>query len=464
MTVKKQQKVDDIVCFACGQKLSDTPNAVFVKLRDDKDVYLCSECIADIYDKVMASDVNDKQNQNPFFDFSDDTDDELEENDTIANKKNKNSDLKIELSTPEKIRKHLDQYIIGQEEAKKIISVAAYNHYKTLLYDETHYNENDIEISKSNLIMVGPSGAGKTEIIRALSKVMDVPLAIADASGLSKSGYVGMDPVSILSDLLYRSGNNVEAAETGIVYIDEFDKLAKRKDDNTAKDVTGEGVQQELLKILEGNVVEVPLSGAGRRMNSETVRVDTSKILFICGGAFDGIEDIIRDRIAYKNKKPTMGFGDTSAKSGLRDKEYNELIVNVTTEDLNNFGIIPEMLGRLPIICPLKQLTQEQLVEILTKPKNAIVKQFKEMLKMDKAELVFTKTALGAIAKDAIERKTGARGLRSIIEKLLTDTMYTVPSMNKRVRITFNEKCITENKKPVIKEIVNERKTKNYAN
>jgi len=192
-----------------------------------------------------------------------------------------------------------------------------------------------------------------------------------------------MDPVSVLSDLLYRSGNNIESAETGIVYLDEFDKLAKRKDDNTAKDVTGEGVQQELLKIIEGNDIEVPLSGSGRKLNSEMVRMDTSRILFICGGAFDGIEDVIRNRIRSKDKKPAIGFGATSSKSDLRNKEYNDLIVNVTTEDLNKFGIIPEMLGRLPVICPLKQLTQQQLVEILTKPKNAIVKQFKEMLKMD---------------------------------------------------------------------------------
>lgn len=271
-----------------------------------------------------------------------------------------------------------------------------------------------------------------------------------------------MDPVSVLSDLLYRAGNNVEAAETGIVYLDEFDKLAKRKDDNTAKDVTGEGVQQELLKIVEGSEVEVPLSG-GRKLNSEMVRLDTSKILFICGGAFDGIEDVIRDRIRSKDKKPAMGFGATSSKSDLRKKEYNDLIVKVTTEDLRKFGIIPEMLGRLPVICPLKQLTEEQLVQILTEPKNAIVKQFKEMLKMDNAKLVFRKGALEAIAKDAIERKTGARGLRAIVEKLLTDTMYKVPSIEEPVEIIFNEKCVTEGKKPIIKKLNEEEMKEEQA-
>lgn len=261
-----------------------------------------------------------------------------------------------------------------------------------------------------------------------------------------------MDPVSILSDLLYRSGNNVTAAETGIVYLDEFDKLAKRKDDNTAKDVTGEGVQQELLKIVEGSEVEVPLSG-GRKMGSETVRLNTSKILFICGGAFDGIEDVIRERIKSKENMPSMGFGITSSKSDLRNKEYNDLIVQVTTEDLREFGIIPEMLGRLPIVCPLKQLSEEQLVDILTKPKNAIIKQYTEMLRMDNAKLIFRKNALEAIASEAIERKTGARGLRAIVEKLLTDTMYEVPSMDEPVEVIFNRNCIVDNKKPTIRTI-----------
>lgn len=450
MTKKKEE---DIVCYSCGKKLNDYQDATFVQLKEDGDVYICSECITDTYDKLMAA-IHD---QNVDDDADDFNDEDMLEDDV-------DEEPKEELPTPEEIRAHLDKYIIGQEEAKKIISVAAYNHYKMLLYEKVHSENANVEPQKSNVIMVGPSGIGKTEIIRALSKFLNVPLAIADCSSLSKSGYVGADPISVLSDLLYRAGNNIEAAETGIVYLDEFDKLAKRKDDNTAKDVTGEGVQQELLKIIEGSEVEVPISG-GRRMNAEMVRLDTSKILFICGGAFDGIEDVIRKRIRSKDNHPAMGFGATSSKSDVRNKEYNDLIVQVTTEDLREFGIIPEMLGRLPIICPLKQLSTDQLVEILTKPKNAIIKQYKEMLKMDNARLVFRKSALMAIAKEAEDRKTGARGLRAIVEKLLTDTMYQVPSMDEPVEVIFTEKCVTDHKKPTIKPLIidEEKEDKLYA-
>jgi ATP-dependent Clp protease ATP-binding subunit ClpX len=297
----------------------------------------------------------------------------------------------------------------------------------------------------------------KTATIQALAKFMKVPLAICDCSSLSKTGFVGADPVSVLSDLLYKADNDVALAEKGIVYLDEFDKLATRKTDNMAKDITGEGVQMELLKMVEGNIVDVPIS-PNKKHSSESVRLDTSHILFICGGAFTGIEDIIKERT--KISDTAFGFLNKDNKEKHRTRIYNELIPLVTTEDFRKYGIMSEMLGRLPVICPMLELTEEELIDILTKPKNAIVKQYRELLKMDNAKIVFKQGSLNAIVKEAISRKIGARGLRSILERILQPAMYFAPNNKGEKEIIVTEQCVLDKTMPEIKMITKTRKPK----
>ena len=327
--------------------------------------------------------------------------------------------------TPSKIHAHLDQYIIGQEKAKKVLSVAVYNHYKMI--DDKQKKKTDVEIEKSNILMLGPSGCGKTAIVRALAKILDVPFTICDCTNLTEAGYVGEDVDSSLKSLLAAADGDVERAQTGIVYFDEIDKIAKKGENmSITRDVSGEGVQQALLKLIEGTVCNITALGTRHHPEAQTTAIDTTNILFIVGGAFVGVEDIIKKRLKI-SKKNKIGFSDNVDDNRAKDVLYNDIIDKITTEDLKKFGIIPELLGRLPIITPLHELNKEQLVQILTEPKNALVKQYQEIFKYDEVKLKFEKEALLEIAARALKNKTGARGLRAVMENILLDRMYTIP-------------------------------------
>lgn len=319
-----------------------------------------------------------------------------------------------DVPAPHIIKKQLDEYVIGQEHAKKVISVGVYNHYKRVLG-----KKDDVEIEKSNMLMIGPTGSGKTYLVKTLAKLLNVPLAIADATSLTEAGYIGDDIESVVSKLLAAADNDVEKAEHGIIFIDEIDKLARKKN-TTTRDVNGESVQQGLLKLLEGSIVEVPVGANSKNAMVPLVPVDTQNILFICGGAFPDMEDIIKSRIS---KTTSMGFN-----ADLKDKyDGEDLLSYVTAEDLREFGLIPEFIGRLPIVYTLTGMTEEMLMKVLNEPKNAILKQYEKLLAMDEVELIFEEDALRAIARKALEKKTGARALRAILEEYMLDIMYEIP-------------------------------------
>lgn len=423
--MSKNDTPKGVKCSFCGK----TQESVR-KIIAGPGVYICNECIG-LCNEIIESE---------YYAEEDDTY-------TLAGLD--------KIPSPREIKETLDQYVIGQEEAKKTLSVAVYNHYKRIANEEE--NEDDVEIQKSNVLLLGPTGSGKTLLASTLAKILNVPFAIADATTLTEAGYVGEDVENILLKLIQAADGDIEKAEKGIIYIDEIDKITRKSENpSITRDVSGEGVQQALLKIVEGTIASVPPQGGRKHPQQELLQIDTSNILFICGGAFEGLENIIKDRIGKKS----MGFGaDIQSK---KDIDRYKVFEQILPQDLLKFGMIPEFIGRLPIIATLKELDKEALIQITTEPKNALVKQYKKLLQMDDVELEFEREALESIVDKAIERKTGARGLRSIIEEIMRDIMFDIPSNEKIEKCIITKNTVVDNAGPRI--IENPDKTKKAKN
>ena len=452
----ENQDTHEDVCFICHRPESKAGKMVHLP----QNICVCSDCMQKAFDtmnngafpygdmmmNIRPEDLKNMTSNMPnisMINLSDLMNQQIPERQKIKKKKKEEGPKKAfdvkSIPAPHKIKAQLDDYVIGQEYAKKVISVAVYNHYKRV---ETNTMD-DIEIEKSNMLMIGPTGSGKTYLVKTLARLLDVPLAIADATSLTEAGYIGDDIESVLSKLLAAADNDVEKAEKGIVFIDEIDKIAKKKN-TSQRDVSGESVQQGLLKLLEGSEVEVPVGANSKNAMVPLTTMNTKNILFICGGAFPGLEDIIKERL---NKQAAIGF-----QADLKDKYDADpnLLEKVTLDDIRNFGMIPEFIGRLPIIFTLRGLDEEMLVKILKEPKNAILKQYQKLLALDEVQLDFDEEALHTIARKAMEKKTGARALRAIIEDFMLDIMYEIPKDDNIGKVTITSDYIEHKGGPVI--------------